>query len=115
MKNIALLFALMFCFSVASKAQQVIAPADFKSNIGKTGTLCDTVYSVRIFSDTLTLINMGGNYPNQNFTVAVKGNKVSLDWANLKRKHLCVTGVLELYKNAIQVVASEPNQIVVSK
>lgn len=114
MKNIALL-AIMVCLAVASKAQQIITPANFKSNIGKTGTLCDTVYSVRIFSDTLTLINMGGNYPNQKFTVAIKGNKVSLDWANLKRKHLCVTGVLELYKNAIQIVASQPNQIVVSK
>jgi hypothetical protein len=115
MKKSVLIFVLVICFSARLKAQQVIQSADIKTHIGKVGTLCDSVYSVKIFSDTLTLINMGGNYPNQKFTVAVKGNKVVLDWANLKNKHICVTGLLELYKNAVQIVASEPNQIVVSK
>lgn len=114
MKNLLFAFVLVICFSSALKAQQKIEPIDFKKNIGKVATLCDTVYNVRILNDTLTLINMGGNFPNQKFTVAVKGNKISLDWVNLKRKHLCVTGVLELYKNTLQVVAYEPNQIVVN-
>ncbi|MDB4926358.1 hypothetical protein [Mucilaginibacter sp.] len=115
MKKLVLLFALVVCFSAKVKAQQTIDFIDFKKHIGKTATLCDTVYSVKVFNDTLTLINMGGNFPNQKFIIAIKGNKISLDWANLKKKHLCVTGVLELYKNTLQIVASEPNQIVVSK
>lgn len=114
MKKIALLFTLVICFSAKLKAQQTIEPIDFKKHIGKTATLCDTVYAVKIFNDTLALINMGGNYPNQKFTVAVKGNKVVLDWVNLKKKHLCVTGVLELYKNTLQITVFEPNQVTVN-
>lgn len=116
MKNLLLSFLLITGFVLTTKAQQKpLAPIDFKDHIGKVATLCDTVYGVKIFSDTLTLLNMGGNYPNQKFTIAIKGNKLQLDWANLKRKHVCVTGLLELYKNTLQIVASEPNQVTVSK
>jgi hypothetical protein len=116
MKNILVTFILISGFALTTKAQEKpLAPIDFKSHIGKVATLCDTVYSVKIFSDTLTLLNMGGNFPNQKFTIAVKGNKLQLDWVNLKRKHLCVTGLLQLYKNSLEIIASEPNQITVSK
>ena len=100
-------------FSLKSKAQtkQTIDLADSKNNIGKTITLCDVVYSVKIVSDTLTLLNMGGAYPNQKFTVAIKGNKIVLDWINLKTKHLCATGTLELYKNTLQLVIAQPSEI----
>lgn len=111
MKIILNLLILILCFTAATQAQQKITTTDFKDHYGKTITLCDTVYSFKIVSDTLTLINMGGNYPNQKFIVAIKGNKVTLDWVNLKRKHLCVTGVMELYKNMPEIVAFEPNQV----
>jgi hypothetical protein len=111
MKKIALLIVLIAGFSLTSKAQQTIAQADLKNNIGKTVTLCDVVYSVKIVSDTLTLLNMGAAYPNQKFTVAIKGNKIVLDWINLKTKHLCATGTLELYKNTLQLVISQPSEI----
>jgi len=116
MKNLFYSFLLTTGFAFTAKAQQKpLAPTEYKDHIGKEATLCDTVYGVKIFSDTLTLLNMGGNYPNQKFTIAIKGNKLQLDWVNLKRKHVCVTGLLELYKNSLEIVASEPNQITVSK
>lgn len=114
MKNLVLLFALFIGFSSTLKAQQKFEPIDFKKHIGKTATLCDTVYSFKIISDTLTMINMGGNYPNQKFTVAVRGNKIVLDWPNLKKKHLCVTGVLELNKDTLQIMVAQPNQVTVN-
>jgi hypothetical protein len=113
-----LILALIFTTSltITAKAQdKPITPAEYKDNVGKVVTLCDTVYSVRIFSDTLTLLNMGAAYPKQKFTIAVKGNKLQLDWVNLKNKHLCVTGTLELFKNTWQIVAAQPNEITVSK
>src|ERR1700744_6112337 len=112
MKKLLVVFSLSFCFAINAMAQQNINLADFEKHLGKTETLCDTIYSVKIVSDTLTLINMGGNFPNQKYTVVIRGNKISLDWVNLKRKYLCVTGVLELYKNTHQVAVSEPNQVV---
>src|SRR3954465_14916870 len=109
MKKIFFLAVLAFIGYKAS-AQQ-FNTADFNKQLGKTGTLCDTVKSLRIVSDTLTLLNMGGVYPRQKYTVAVKGNKITLDWANLKGKNVCVTGVFELFKNQPQVTVAQPNMI----
>ena len=116
MKNLLLLTALILCLTLSAKAQEKpLPPEEYRNYLGKTKTLCDTVYDVKIYSDTLTILSMGGHIPNQRFTIAIKGNKIQLDWVNLKRKHLCVTGVIELYKNTIQVSAAQTNQIVVSK
>src|ERR1700761_3652286 len=104
----ALLFAI---FIGRAAAQEHFTEADFHNKLGKTGTLCDTIYSLRIVSDTLTLLNMGGVYPNQKYTVAIKGDKVSLDWTNLKGKPLCVTGVFMLYKERPEIEITQPEKI----
>ncbi|HEY2582177.1 MAG TPA: hypothetical protein VGI43_10225 [Mucilaginibacter sp.] len=111
MKKIFLVLFVTIIFARTTKAQQAFSEVGFKENLGKTGTLCDTVYSLHTFSDTLTLLNMGKAYPNQKYTVAVKGNKVKMDWANMKGKQLCVTGVFILYKNRPEIEVSEPGQI----
>ena len=104
--------AFLITFVLAASAQQhAFSDAEFKKNLDKTGTLCDTVYSLHIFSDTLTLLNMGGVYPNQKYTVAIKGNKINLPWTSLKGKPLCVTGVFILYKERPEIVITEPDQI----
>ena len=110
MKKLLILFVFIAAFAFKASAQSFNAQ-EFNANLGKTKTLCDVVSSVKIFSDTLTLINMGGNYPNQKYTIAVKGNKITLDWANLKGKTMCVTGVFELHKNRPEIVAAQPGQI----
>jgi len=111
MKKILFLFVITLAFAATASAQKRFAVADFSKNLGKTGTLCDTVYSLRIVSDTLALLNMGGVYPNQKYTVAVKGNKITLDYTNLKGKPLCVTGVFLMYKNKPEIQISEPEQV----
>ena len=111
MNKTSITITIFFLFVGHTKAQQTFSATEFKSKLNKTGTLCDTVYSVKIISDTLTWLNMGANYPDQKFTVAVKGNKISLDWANLKGKRLCVTGVFLLYKERPQIEIAEPEQI----
>jgi DNA/RNA endonuclease YhcR with UshA esterase domain len=108
-----LLFTALVVLAIVktTTAQQTFSSESFNKKLGKTGTLCDTVYSVRIVADTLTLLNMGGAFPNQKYTVAVKGTKVNLDWANIKGKPLCVTGVFILYKNRPEIVIDLPEQI----
>jgi len=98
-----------------SSAQERFSEADFNKRLGKTGTLCDTIYSLKIVSDTLTLLNMGGAYPNQKYTIAVKGNKINLNWAGLKGKPLCVTGVFILYKGRPEIEVAEPDRINMTK
>ncbi len=111
MKKILFSALAIALFAGSAAAQQKFSAADFNKNLGKTGTLCDTIYSLRIVSDTLTLLNMGGVYPNQKYTVAIKGNKVSLDWTNLKGKPLCVTGVFMLYKERPEIEITQPEKI----
>ncbi len=104
--------AILFFIAVAGTASAQKFNADeFNKNLGKTGTLCDTIYSLRIFSDTLTLLNMGGIYPNQKYTIAIKGNKINLNWADMKGKPLCITGVFILYKGRPEIEVTEPGNI----
>jgi hypothetical protein len=110
MKKIIILLIILTAFAFTTRAQTFSA-ADFNNNLGKTGTLCDRVSSIKIYSDTLTLISMGGNHTNQKYVIAVKGNKITLDWANLKGKQMCVTGVFELRNGRPAIVAAQPNQI----
>jgi hypothetical protein len=112
MKKLLILFVLTAAFAFKASAQSFDAQ-DFNANLGKTKTLCDVVSSVKTFSDTLTLVNMGGNFPNQKYTIAVKGDKIKLDWASLKGKTMCVTGVFELHKNRPEIVATKPEQITI--
>jgi len=111
MKKLILIALITTAFGGVASAQNKFNAADFKAGLGKTGTLCDTVYSLKIVSDTLTLLNMGGTYPHQKYTIAIKGNKVTLDLPNIKRKAICVTGVFELFKDQPEVVASRPEQL----
>ncbi len=110
MKKILFLSISLLLFGATSFAQTFSAD-EFAKKLGKTGTLCDTVYSVHIVSDTLTLLNMGGAYPKQKYTVAVKGNKITLDYAKLKGKPLCVTGVFEMYKERPEIEIAQPEQV----
>jgi hypothetical protein len=111
MKKIFLATFAAIALAGAAKAQQTFSTEYFNKHLGKTGTLCDTIYSFHIVSDTLTLLNMGGNYPKQKYTVAIKGNRISLDWVKIKGKPLCVTGVFELYKNRPEIEITEPDRI----
>jgi hypothetical protein len=110
MKKLMPLVLLVFVWCANAKAQK-IDTAVFKKHLGEVATLCDTVSTFRVISDTLTLVNMGGVYPHQKFTVALKGKGVIITTTNLKGKHLCVTGVLTLFKNQLEIVAQEPKQI----
>lgn len=116
MKKLLPVFALLGSLTLTAKAQDTLrAPTQYRNHLYKEVTLCDIVYQVKIISDTVTYLYMGGNVPHEKFTIAIKGNKLQLDWANIKHKHLCVTGVLQLYKGTIQIIAAQPKQITVDK
>ena len=83
MKNI--LFTLLFIcgFAGVSAAQQKFSTTDFNSKIGKTGTLCDTIYSLKIVNDNPHPAQYGWRISKPEVHLAaIKGNKKSpLDWA----------------------------------
>jgi len=116
MKKLLLPALILLTFAGKASAQQPkgFTVADFKNNIGKVGTLCDTVYSYKAVSDTLTLLNMGAAYPRQKYTIAVKGNQIKLDLSSIKGKHVCATGTFEFFKGQPEIVADKPEQITVN-
>jgi len=54
---------------------------------------------------------MGGIYPNQKYTIAIKGNKITLPWDKLKGKPICVTGVFEMFKGRPEIEIADPARI----
>jgi hypothetical protein len=112
MKKFLLIAFIFSAFAFKASAQsEKFSLTDFKKNVGKKVTLCDTVYSYKIFSDTLTMINMGGKYPNQKYTIVVTGKEIQLNYDGLKGKHICVTGDLSMYKDKPEIMIYHTNQI----
>jgi DNA/RNA endonuclease YhcR with UshA esterase domain len=111
-----LLFLLVIIAAFACKAQAQQKPEQYNVNqfvkhVGKKITMCEAVYSFKILSDTVTMLNMGGEYPNQRFTVVVTGKEVELNYDGLKGKHICVTGDTSMYKGRPEVLIYHPDQI----
>ncbi|SDT45707.1 hypothetical protein SAMN05216490_3551 [Mucilaginibacter mallensis] len=111
MKKGLLIAFIISSFTAKASAQEKFSLAQFEKYVGKKVTLCDTVYSYKIFNDTLTMLNMGGNYPNQRFTVVITGKEIVLNFDDIKGKHICVTGDLSKYKGRPEVLIYHPNQI----
>jgi hypothetical protein len=111
MKKILPLFVMVFTFSLAASAPEKFSVNDFEKHVGKKATLCDTVYSFKILSDTVTILNMGGKYPYQKFTIVVTGKEIVLNYDHIKGKHICATGDVSLYNNKPEVLIYHPDQI----
>jgi len=111
MKKILLIAVIMSAIAIRSSAQEKYSVIDFTKYVGKKATLCDTVYSFKILSDTVTMLNMGGNYPNQKFTIVVTGREIQLNYDDIKGKHICATGDISLYNNKPEILIYHPDQI----
>jgi len=119
MKKLLLLSAFVAFISVKASAQTAATPDWSKPLLSKTiatevdhnVAVCDTVTDFRVVSPVLTLINIGGRYPNQNLTIAVKDSKVKIDPAKMKGKPVCFFGTVTIFKSKPQIVVTEPEQI----
>jgi len=115
MKKLSLL---LFMLSVGyfAKAQTLILAKDAKDYIGKTVTICDSVYSTKAL-DKISLINLGGAFPKELITLVVNKEdigKFSAEPASMYLgNNICVTGVITEFKGKTQIVVTEPKQIVV--
>jgi hypothetical protein len=118
MKTFFLLIAVtigLSCF-----AQKQIKLEEAKDHIGDSVKLEGIVSGARVFEDddkkpTLSLISLGGEYPNQLLTIAVqpsyKTNGVEFPDNRLKGSRIVVTGKLELYKGKPQIVVRSFEQL----
>jgi hypothetical protein len=76
-----------------------IAIPDAAAHTGELINLCDTVHAYPVAADSLTLFCMGGRYPNQLLTVAVKNSSAKFKVDHYIGDPMCVTGTIVLKNN----------------
>lgn len=87
--------------------------------IGKRESICSKVYSTKVLdSNGMTLLNVGGEYPNSPLTVVIYANKlknysfVPADY--YKGKNICITGKIELYKGKPEIISTSQQDITIN-
>lgn len=111
-----LFFVALLLTSYLAKSQTLILAKDASQYVGKSVTVCDSVYGAKAL-DKLTLINVGGSYPKELLTVVVNKediSKFSSEPASMfLGNKICVTGTVSEFKGKFQIVVTEPKQILV--
>ncbi|MBN8665129.1 MAG: hypothetical protein J0L83_11160 [Chitinophagales bacterium] len=113
-----LLFVFVCFLGLAAKAQETISIDDIAKYVGKEVKVCDKVYSARFLDNSarqLTLINLGGKYPNQKMTVVIDGDsRKNFTWKPeefLLNKEICVKGKVKEYKGGYQIDVTKPEDL----
>ena len=104
---------------LSTLAQQELKPEELKDHIGDSVTVKGKIFGVRYFEsakNSPTLINVGGTYPNQVYTIVIFGDvrkKLGFDPEESKYTGgiAIVTGRVELYKDKPQIVITDPAQL----
>ncbi len=97
-----------------TEAERFARPQSSKNisaQVGKKLAVCDTVYDFRIINPTTILLNLGGRYPHQNLTIAIKGDSVKINPTLMKGKSVCFYGEVTLFKDRPEMVVTAPEQI----
>ncbi len=113
-----LLLAIAFFTAQVTFSQKTIHINEAINKVGDTVTICTKIYGGRFMENSKgspTLLNAGASYPNSPLTVVVTGDARKLfDFKPeeyYKDKSICVTGVIELYKEKPQIVVTKKAQI----
>jgi hypothetical protein len=108
---------------VIAQAQQVkrLFAAEAKDHIGEKATVCGKVASTRYAATTRgkpTFLNLDKPYPSQVFTVLIwdeNREKFGAPEEMYRDKQICVTGKITEYRNAPEIVVSDPQSIEIQK
>jgi len=116
MKKIIGLTALFITtFAITSSAQSITAKEAAK-HLNEKVMVCDQVYGGKFLSSSnITLIDVGGNHPNELLTLFIKGDdrkkfKIAPEEA-FKGKKVCITGQIIDYKGKPEIVITDTLQI----
>ena len=114
-----LLLAITLFSAQATFAQKTIDITEAASKVGDSVTICTKIYGGRFMENSKgapTLLNAGASYPNSLLTIVVPGDSRKIfDFKPeeyYKDKDICVTGIIELYKEKPQIVVTKASQIV---
>jgi len=126
MRKLFIITLLLF-FSICSFAQETppLPPGilydqsqldDLKKAVGDTVTVSSRIFSGKyLMASSLTLLNVGADYPNQKLTLIIKGanrNKFNgKPEVIFKGKDVTIRGVVTDYNGKPQIIITDPNQI----
>lgn len=116
MKPFCIILTSIF-LAFSAHAQTTIKLQDVSKHIGDSVTVCGEVDDMRYFENSKnqpTFLNIGGKYPQQLLTVVVWGEVRKLfngDLDNMKKKIICITGRIILYKERPEIIITSPAQI----
>jgi hypothetical protein len=120
MKKISSVICLVIFFLFANIVFSAnnISPEDAINHIGQQATVCGNVSSTHFSSRSKgqpTFINLNRPYPKQIFTVLIWGSDRSkfpgAPENYYSNKRICVSGKIQQYKGAPEIVVKSANQI----
>lgn len=98
-------------------AEKALTATEAKNHIGEQATVCGKVVSTRYAESSRgspTFFNFDQPYPNQVFTLLIRGSdrsKFGDPETSYRGKRICVTGKISDYKGIPEIVATAPSQV----
>jgi DNA/RNA endonuclease YhcR with UshA esterase domain len=112
-----MLIPLLACTLLVQPAH--LTAVEAKAHIGEQATVCGLVKSARWASTSNrkpTFLNLDEAYPKQLFTVVIfeenRGKFTLAPEDQFKNKQICVSGKIEEFRGAPEIVVTTPAQIV---
>lgn len=102
-------------------AAATLTAKEAAQHVGENATICGTVVETAYLSKStskLTFLNIDGAHPNQPFDVVIadadRAKFTEAPEVAYKGKKICVTGLIEKFKERPQVKVTDPKQITVA-
>ena len=85
---------------------------------GKLEHICSKVFSTKVLdSNGMTLLNVGGDYPNCPLTIVIYADKLKnftcIPSDYYKGKNICITGRINIYKGKPEIISNSQKDIIV--
>ncbi len=108
-----LILALGFALAVLPARAQTIGPAEIKAHVGQTVTVKAAVTDVRTLRSGMTFIDIGGQYPDNDFAAVIFASDArkfsNLD--ALKGKTVDISGPVQLYQGKPEIILKAADQL----
>lgn len=99
-----------------SQTPPTIEAKEAAKHVNEKVRICDKVYGGKYFANTgLTLLDIGGNHPNETLTLVVKADDrkkfKTAPEGMFKGKAVCVIGTIILYKGKPEIEITDADQL----
>ena len=111
-------FVLLLTVSAFTAFSQVkITASEATKHVGDSVEISDQVYGGKLLNNGMTLLNLGGDFPDHLLTAVIKAEDRSKfkgkPEEDLVGKKVRINGKIEDYKGKPQVILTDPAQLIV--